>query len=176
VEGTDHEPILVLPIIPAFAMMWLGKERKQELVVYSYYAYDEQVYNDAVRCWQRMANDKMTGANTLHTMRRYEFGASPRCLPAEWGNHYSPQYSRSPGQTFDTSSTQPNKRKEMFLLYRVVQLLCNDREIGGYTRPISGQRLGKHAPIARQQILNNATVVLQQWKRDVFSTSSWRNA
>jgi hypothetical protein len=25
------------------------------------------------------------------------------------------------------------------------------------------QRLGKHVPVARQQILNNATVGLQQW-------------
>jgi hypothetical protein len=27
-----------------------------------------------------------------------------------------------------------------------------------YTRPVSWQRLGKHVPIARQQILNNVTV------------------
>jgi hypothetical protein len=33
-----------------------------------------------------------------------------------------------------------------------------DREMGGYTRPVSGQRLGKHVPIARKQIFNNATV------------------
>jgi hypothetical protein len=27
-------------------------------------------------------------------------------------------------------------------------LLCNDREIDGYIRPVSGQRLGKHVPAA----------------------------
>jgi hypothetical protein len=37
--------------------------------------------------------------------------------------------------------------------------------------PVSGQRLCKHVPVARQQILNNATVGLQQWKRS-FSTCS----
>jgi hypothetical protein len=40
--------------------------------------------------------------------------------------------------------------------------------MGGYTRAVSGQRLGKHVPFARQQILNNATVGLQQWKSYVF--------
>jgi hypothetical protein len=40
--------------------------------------------------------------------------------------------------------------------------------MGGYTRVVSGQRLGKHVPVARQQILNNATVTLQQWKMCVF--------
>jgi hypothetical protein len=39
-----------------------------------------------------------------------------------------------------------------------------------YTRAVSGQRLGKHVPVARQQILNNATVRLQQWV--LFSTWS----
>jgi hypothetical protein len=33
-------------------------------------------------------------------------------------------------------------------------LLCNDHEIGRYTRAVSGQWLNKHVPIARQQILN----------------------
>jgi hypothetical protein len=37
-------------------------------------------------------------------------------------------------------------------------LLCNDREMGGYTRAVSGQQLGKHVVVGRQQILNNATV------------------
>jgi hypothetical protein len=49
--------------------------------------------------------------------------------------------------------------------------------MGGYTRDASGQRLGKHVPVARHQVLNNATVGLQQWKncflpspcRDVIS-------
>jgi hypothetical protein len=31
----------------------------------------------------------------------------------------------------------------------------------------SGKRLGKHIPIARQQILNNATAGLQKWKEGV---------
>jgi hypothetical protein len=30
---------------------------------------------------------------------------------------------------------------------------------------VSGQRLGKHVPLVTQQILNNATVGLQQWKK-----------
>jgi hypothetical protein len=46
------------------------------------------------------------------------------------------------------------------LLQRVEPLLCNDREMDGYTRPVSGQRLGKHVPTARKQILNNAIVGL----------------
>jgi hypothetical protein len=37
-------------------------------------------------------------------------------------------------------------------------------QMGGYTRTDSGQRLAKHVPVARQQILNNATVGLQQCK------------
>jgi hypothetical protein len=51
---------------------------------------------------------------------------------------------------------------------RVEPLVCNDREMGGYTRAFFGQRLGKQIPVARQQILNNATVGLQQWKSCVF--------
>jgi hypothetical protein len=50
----------------------------------------------------------------------------------------------------------------------VSPLLCNGSEMGGYTRPVSGQRLGKHVPVAKLQILKNATVELQQWKRCVF--------
>jgi hypothetical protein len=38
----------------------------------------------------------------------------------------------------------------------------------GYTRAVSGQWLSKHVPVVRQQILNNATVGLQQWKSRVF--------
>jgi hypothetical protein len=34
-------------------------------------------------------------------------------------------------------------------------LLCNDREMGGYTRALSGQRLGKHVPEATD---TNATI------------------
>jgi hypothetical protein len=37
--------------------------------------------------------------------------------------------------------------------------------MGGYTRAVSGQRLGKHVPLAIQQSLNNATVGLQQWEK-----------
>jgi hypothetical protein len=58
--------------------------------------------------------------------------------------------------------------RDLSMLWRVEPLLCNDREISEYTRPISGQRVGKHVPIARQQILNNATAGLQQWKGCVF--------
>jgi hypothetical protein len=32
------------------------------------------------------------------------------------------------------------------MLLRVELLLCNDPEMGGYTRVVSGQRLGKHVP------------------------------
>jgi hypothetical protein len=38
----------------------------------------------------------------------------------------------------------------------------------GYARAVSGQRLGKHVPVARQQILNNVKVELQQWENCVF--------
>jgi hypothetical protein len=36
--------------------------------------------------------------------------------------------------------------------------------MGGYTGFVSGQRLGNDVPVARQQIRNNATGGLQQWK------------
>jgi hypothetical protein len=38
----------------------------------------------------------------------------------------------------------------------------------GYTRAILGNGFGKHIPVARQQILNNVIVGLQQWKIFVF--------
>jgi hypothetical protein len=41
-------------------------------------------------------------------------------------------------------------------------LLSDDSELGKYNRPVSRQQLGKHVPVARQQIPNNATVGLQQ--------------
>jgi hypothetical protein len=44
------------------------------------------------------------------------------------------------------------------VLERVQPFLCNDREMVGYTRAVSGQRLGKPVPVARQQIFNNSTV------------------
>jgi hypothetical protein len=40
--------------------------------------------------------------------------------------------------------------------------------MGEYTRAISEQQLSKDVLIARQQILSNATVGLQQWKSCVF--------
>jgi hypothetical protein len=42
------------------------------------------------------------------------------------------------------------------ILQRVEPLLCNDHKMDGYTRAVSEQRLGKHVPVARQQILNIA--------------------
>jgi hypothetical protein len=38
------------------------------------------------------------------------------------------------------------------ILWHVEPLLCNDREMGGYNKAVSGQRLGKHVPIATQQL------------------------
>jgi hypothetical protein len=49
-----------------------------------------------------------------------------------------------------------------YLAYRAVAM--QRRAIGEYTRHVSRQRLGKHVPVARQQILNNATVGLRQRK------------
>jgi hypothetical protein len=40
--------------------------------------------------------------------------------------------------------------------------------MGGCARAVSGQRLGKHVPVARQHIFNNGKVSLQQWKNCVF--------
>jgi hypothetical protein len=40
--------------------------------------------------------------------------------------------------------------------------------MGGYTRDVSGQRLGRHVPVAEQQIFNNATVEQQQRKSCIF--------
>jgi hypothetical protein len=37
------------------------------------------------------------------------------------------------------------------ILWCVQPLLCNDREMGGCTRPVSGQRLSKHVPIVTNQ-------------------------
>jgi hypothetical protein len=34
------------------------------------------------------------------------------------------------------------------VLWRIDPLLCNDREMGGYTRTVCGKRLGKHVPAA----------------------------
>jgi hypothetical protein len=51
---------------------------------------------------------------------------------------------------------------ESYIMWRVEPLKCDDRELSGYTRPVSGQRLDKHVPVVRQKILNNVTVGLQQ--------------
>jgi hypothetical protein len=39
-------------------------------------------------------------------------------------------------------------RRFALILQRVESLLCDDREIGKYTRPVSRQRLGKHVSTA----------------------------
>jgi hypothetical protein len=38
--------------------------------------------------------------------------------------------------------------KHTYILQRVEPLLCNDCDMGGYTRAVSGQWLGKHVPSA----------------------------
>jgi hypothetical protein len=53
--------------------------------------------------------------------------------------------------------------KTLSMLYCGVQNCCY-----ATTRAVSGHRLGKHVPVARQQILNTATGGLQQWKSCVF--------
>jgi hypothetical protein len=37
------------------------------------------------------------------------------------------------------------------LLQRIEPLLCNDRETGGYISAVSGQRLSKHVPAAKNR-------------------------
>jgi hypothetical protein len=37
------------------------------------------------------------------------------------------------------------------IFYCVKPLLCNDLEVGKYTRTVSRQRLGKHVPAAKNQ-------------------------
>jgi hypothetical protein len=44
-------------------------------------------------------------------------------------------------------------------LKSVEPLLCNDREMGGYTRAVSGQRLGNHVTATTD---TNATMVKKQ--------------
>jgi hypothetical protein len=41
------------------------------------------------------------------------------------------------------------KQSRFCVLKRAEPLLCNDREMGGYTRAVSEQRLCKHVPVAR---------------------------
>jgi hypothetical protein len=57
---------------------------------------------------------------------------------------------------------------DTIIFWSVELLLCNDCKMCRYIRAVSEQRSGKHVPIARQQILKNATVGLQQWKSCVF--------
>jgi hypothetical protein len=60
-------------------------------------------------------------------------------------------------------------------------LLCNDSEMGGYTRAVSGQRLGKHVPAKQTTeqcpLLGSKFSIMQQKLdynngRAVFSTWS----
>jgi hypothetical protein len=57
-------------------------------------------------------------------------------------------------------------------MFMVSQYICNILKILWRIDPLlnsdSGQQLGKHVPIARQQILNNATTEQQQWKWGIF--------
>jgi hypothetical protein len=43
--------------------------------------------------------------------------------------------------------------------------------MGGYSKVVSGQLLGKHVPVAKQQILNNATIGLQTMEELCFLRS-----
>jgi hypothetical protein len=68
------------------------------------------------------------------------------------------------------------KNIEMIYRYSLVLIGCQQREkiniiacralliqrhkMGGYSTAVSGQRLGKHVPVARQQIPNNTIVEL----------------
>jgi hypothetical protein len=47
-------------------------------------------------------------------------------------------------------------------------LLCNTPEMGEYTKAVSGQGLGKHFLVVRQEVFINATVRLQKYKSSVF--------
>jgi hypothetical protein len=56
------------------------------------------------------------------------------------------------------------------VLLRVVVLLCNGREMGGYTRAVSGQRLVKYVPLLSSRFLimqqldyNNGRAVISRW-------------
>jgi hypothetical protein len=48
------------------------------------------------------------------------------------------------------SKFNSNAALRKLILQHVELLLRNDREMGGYTRVVSGHRLGKHVPVARQ--------------------------
>jgi hypothetical protein len=60
--------------------------------------------------------------------------------------------------------------KHYKVLLRLELLLCNEREMGGYTRAISRQQLGKHVPMLGTRFLimqwldcNNGRAVFSMW-------------
>jgi hypothetical protein len=53
-------------------------------------------------------------------------------------------------------------RLNTIILWRTDPLLSDGREMGGYTRVVSGKRLGKYVSVARQQILNYGSSWTQQ--------------
>jgi hypothetical protein len=57
----------------------------------------------------------------------------------------------------------------VFIVQSVEPLPCHDCELGEYTTAVSGLRLGKHSPVARQQILNNNAIAERNNRRTVFS-------
>jgi hypothetical protein len=70
-------------------------------------------------------------------------------------------------------SIQVRNPKQMQLkidtLYFSVSAVATQRpQDDAHTRIVSGQRLGKHVPVAKQQILNNVTTELQQLLSCVF--------
>jgi hypothetical protein len=50
-------------------------------------------------------------------------------------------------------------------------LLCNNCEMGSYTRAVSGQRLGKHVPVARQ--LSSMPRCYKQGTSQLIVSSIW---
>jgi hypothetical protein len=51
---------------------------------------------------------------------------------------------------------------------RVEQLLCNDREMGRYTRAVSGQRLDEHVPSATDTNAFNRGRVFSMWSAPTY--------
>jgi hypothetical protein len=52
-----------------------------------------------------------------------------------------------------------------FILWRLEPLLCNDREMGGYIRAVSGPRLDKHVPAKQttgRPFLGSRFLIMQQ--------------
>jgi hypothetical protein len=54
------------------------------------------------------------------------------------------------GLGYIASERTTQKTQLSGVLLPVELLLCNDSEMGGYTRAVSGRRIGKHVPVARQ--------------------------